>query len=402
MRRAAAPWRRSLRAFAGRSGFKLGEFPTSLPPRYALEFGAGGRQSNSGLHVSLFGGTGFLGRYVTAELGQVGARVLAGNRGCEMDTRHLKVSFDHGRFYAPFFSGRDPDSIHKVIRDSEVVVNLMGKYYETKGVVPKRQNNGPWYQAYSRTNYTYHEVNVKLAREVAKQARLAGATTLIHVSALAAKPDSPSVWARTKYEGELAVREEFPGAIIIRPATLFGTEDRFLNWFAKFPGFVPLVGDGNALLQPVHVNDVAKAILKCCAKPWLYEGNTFDLAGPAEYTRREMAEFTIDITRQDRTLLDIPTSLAHVIAYLADVLPDPRWVPDDVRQEEVDVILSPDSPNKTFANLKMEPKPIEKVAFSYLHRFRKGGHFNLTGHHLSPSDIRATIEFGQGKKFGHE
>mmetsp|Transcript_12636 Transcript_12636/g.37577 ORF Transcript_12636/g.37577 Transcript_12636/m.37577 type:complete len:380 (-) Transcript_12636:34-1173(-) len=345
------------------------------------EYGLGGRHSVSGVRASLFGATGFLGRYVCSELGREGTRVRAGNRGSDDETRHLKVNFDHGQFHAPFYSPRDQRSVEDVVGRATVVINMIGKYYETKGVVPVKQKDGTT----SRINYSHAATNVDAARSVAEAAAKAGAA-LVHVSAAAADADSDCAWARTKALGEVAVREAHPGATIVRPCALFGHEDRLLNWFAGVANMplqvVPLVEGGGAIAQPTYVADVAKVLAKISRDPEAYAGKTVELGGPAEYTRRELAEFTFDITKQQVRLVDLPAQAALMASGFMEQLPTPLWTPDDVLMEQLDVVVRPDTEALTFADFGITPTPIEKIAFAYLHRYREGGHFIIAqGYH---------------------
>ena len=383
---AAAPGlRRSLAAQAPAASFFSSQPARAVvsPAQHRVgEYGLGGRHSVSGVRCALFGGIGFLGRYVCSEMGKIGTRVRVGNRGCELEARHLKVSFDHGQFHAPFYSARDEASIAEVIGRANVVVNMVGKYYETRNVVPTKRADG----AYSNVNYSYEEVNVDAARAIARQAKAAGAAGFVHVSAMAADAKSPSEWARTKAAGEAAVLEEFPEATIVRPCTLFGWEDRLLNWFAGIAGMpgalVPLVDDGASVLQPVYAVDVAKVINKITLDPTKYAGQVVELGGPAEYTRRELAEFTFDVTKQKATLVPVPAQLADFAAGFMNLAPSPMWTRDEVALETVDVVVPPGTPNLTFADFGIAPTPIEKIAFSYLHRYREGGHFIIAkGYH---------------------
>ena len=336
LRRAPRGTTRSLSAVVG----AVDAHEASASSLRSGEYGLGGRHSVSGVRASLFGATGFLGRYVCSEMGKVGTRVRVGNRGSDDETRHLKVSFDHGQFHAPFYSPRDAASVQDVIGRATCTVNMVGKYYETKGVVPTKKPDG----SKSRVNYSYEETNVDVARTIAKAAREAGCEHFIHVSCAAQSPDSPVAWARAKAKGEQAVLEEFPNATIVRPCALFGPEDRLLNWFATVANMplqvVPLVDDGRAVVQPTYVADVAKVINKIATEPSQYQGKVVELGGPAEYTRRELAEFTFDVTKQKAKLIDVPASMAAAAASFVDVLPVPLWVPDDVELDRLDVVCS--------------------------------------------------------------
>lgn len=269
-----------------------------------------------------------------------------------------------------------------MIGRANVVVNMVGKYYETRNAVPTKRADGD----YSNVNYSYEEVNVAAARAIAKAAKAAGAEALVHVSAMAADAESPSDWARTKALGEAAVLEEFPEATIVRPCTLFGFEDRLLNWFAGIAnmpgGLVPLVNDGAAVLQPVYSSDVAQVINAVTLDPTTYAGKIIELGGPAEYTRRELAEFTFDITKQRPTLVNLPFEVADFASSLMNLAPSPLWTRNDVALEGIDVVVPLDTENLTFADFGISPTPIEKIAFNYLHRYREGGHFIIAkGYH---------------------
>jgi len=164
--------------------------------------------------------------------------------------RHLNPMFDLGRLRKVFYSSRDRDSMAEVIADADVVVNLIGKYYETKVLADKK--TFPYVEY--KTNYSFEETNVTIPRTVAELCSEMQVDNLIHVSCAMAKEDASSEWARSKWRGEQAVKEAYPWATIIRPTQLFGHEDRLLNWFANVAArlpFVPFVEGGQALTQPV-------------------------------------------------------------------------------------------------------------------------------------------------------
>jgi len=224
-----------------------------------------------------------------------------------MEWRHLKPLGDYGQIVPVPFDPHNEDSIRRAIGDSDVVVNLMGKDFETAHFLP-------W-----MTNWSYEQVNIDLAERVARIAVEHGASVMVHTSALAANPRSRSRWAASKGHGERAVRSVCPGATIVRPAHIFGPEDRFLNMFARMHQLlprVPLVDGGERRTQPLWVGDFALALkeitlvragwglaLLCppCAwqltpcfpcvqseDPEVCLGQTYDLAGPDEYTYREV------------------------------------------------------------------------------------------------------------------
>lgn len=159
------------------------------------------------------------------------------------------------------FSPRDRESIYEAVKKSDVVINLIGKHYETKHLVPTRRTDG----TLSRVNYDFEEVHATIPRVIAEVAKEAGVPAFIHVSSLSADPNSKSKWSRTKAAGEAAVREVYPDSVIVRPATIFGPEDRFLNWIAETMArapYFPLLNGGSTLVQPVYAVDVGKAIFR--------------------------------------------------------------------------------------------------------------------------------------------
>lgn len=348
------------------------------------QYGLGGRCSNPNLKVALFGVTGFLGRYVANEAGKVGCTVYIANRGCTMETRHLQPFFDLGNAAYYVYSPRDEDSIREIIRESDVVINMIGKYYETKGLVPVDSDGKLKLMGGSRVNFSFEETHVDIAQRLAKIAKEEGASRFIQVSALAASPESKSEWARSKARGEAAVLKEFPEATIVRPATLFGCEDRLLNLLAfmaqRLPA-VPMVEDGSALFQPVYVGDVAKAIMAAVNDEDM-AGRTLELAGPADFTRKEIMEFVYDTTRQMTPIVPVPKEIMAMMAMIGDQMPEPYLTPDDVNLQLEDQVLVPKEGIVTLKDLGIQATPVENKAFQYLHRFRKAGHFvNAEGYH---------------------
>lgn len=167
------------------------------------------------------------------------------------------------------FSGRDEDSIRNAIKDSDVVINLIGKSYETRHIVKTRRADG----SLSNINYDFDEVNVEMPAKIARIAKECGAKSFIHMSALSANSNSNSKWSRTKAAGEVAVRKEFPEAIMVKPAHVFGPEDSYLNWFgemASLLSYVPLVNGGETLHQPVHSSDIGRAVMSIIYVSYIY------------------------------------------------------------------------------------------------------------------------------------
>jgi NADH dehydrogenase (ubiquinone) 1 alpha subcomplex subunit 9 len=352
------------------------------PTGYRLQYGHGGRNSNSGLTVAVFGCTGFVGRYLLNELGACGTRVYAPFRGDELDTRHLKPMFDLGQLGLIPFSTRDRDSIRETLQYADVVVNLIGKHYETKHVVPTRRANGKL----SRVNFSLEETHVTVPQVIAEVAKEAGVQNFIQVSALSADVNSTSEWSRTKARGEDAVRKIYPDAVIVKLNTVFGPEDRFLNMFAEVTKrlpFFPLINNGSNVVQPVYVNDVAKGLHEIIKEFDEHRGKVFQFSGPADYTYKEIAEFVQDVILTRKPLIDFPVSTAELAGTVIEQLISPVWTKDMTAQVLEDVV--PDKMGAEFASFKdlnVAPESMDRLAFDYLHRFRKGGHFALVkGYH---------------------
>lgn len=314
-----------------------------------------------------------------------------GNRGDDLEMRFLKPMFELGRSRFVFYSPRDRDSIAEVIADSDIVINMIGKYYETKHLVEKK--DFPYFDY--TVNYNFQETNVEIPKTIAELCTEMQVDNLVHVSSINASEDSKCEWTKTKWQGEMAVKEAYPWATIVRPSQMFGHEDRLLNWFAntaaRLPA-VPMVEGGHALTQPVYAVDVAAAIQKIVDSPETFEGRTVDCFGAQDYSYKELAAFVYDITGQDPTIVDVPKDVAKMSAKGFNMLGHPIMTPDmmemwcedfipSMTQEEYDAQPIKDK-IFTLKDLDIEATPIEKIAFNYLHRFREGGHFSLAkGYH---------------------
>ncbi|CAM9846591.1 unnamed protein product [Discosporangium mesarthrocarpum] len=354
--------------------------------RHLDQYGTGGRSSVNDITVAIFGATGFLGRYVTNSLGRTGTRCFIPNRGDEMDHRHIKTQFDLGQVYFPYYSSTDEHSIRAAIGDADVVVNMIGKYNETKHLVYTRREDG----ALSRVNCSYQQANVDIAERLARIAKEQGASRFIQVSALAADPGSESAWARTKAEGEVAVRTVFPEATIVRPAKMFGHEDRFLTWTAIMAaklGRVPLVNNGDSLLQPVDVRDVSKVMMTLIDDPENvdYRGKTVEIAGHLEYSWSEVVDFVLDATqRVDSTRVHrLSNWEAELVGTILEQFPNPYWTKDEAIQMRSDVLVSPDTDALTIADFGIEPAKMEEATLALLRSYRRVSHFGVVkGYHL--------------------
>lgn len=327
--------------------------------------GSGGRSSVSGIAATLFGSTGFLGRYVTSQLGRIGSQVTVPYRGDELLSRHLKVMGDLGQIVPVPFELRDEDSVRDVIRGSNVVINLMGKHYET-------------------LNYKFHDVHVEGARRLAETAREEGVEHFVHVSTAIPIGKCESRWLASKIEGEQVVREIYPNATIIRPTDMFGPEDRLATRMATnvmWAGTVVLPNFGEARLQPVWVNDVASVVAAATRDPELYGGKVLELGGPDVLTVRQMYDLICEDTQRAVRFIPMPTRLAELGAKYANARlpflnPNPTYSLDQMQRENAETILEKKKDRDV-----MRFEDLDAIAMSVysdvmkeaLRRFRRGG-----------------------------
>ncbi|TGZ54110.1 NADH dehydrogenase [ubiquinone] 1 alpha subcomplex subunit 9, mitochondrial [Temnothorax longispinosus] len=254
------------------------------PTTASLKRGTGGRSSFNGMVCTLFGATGFVGRYVCNRLGKIGTQLVIPYRGDMYDCMRLKLCGDLGQVLFHPFHLRDDESIRKCIKYSNVVINLIGRDWETR-------------------NFTFHEVHVEGARRLARLCKEANVEHFIHVSALNVGEESVahilkdgSQILRTKLEGEHAVLEEFPEATIIRPADIWGQEDRFTRVYSSILRHhfrtVPLWEKGEKTeKQPVAVYDVAGGITAIAKDPVNTAGKTYQFVGPKRYKLSELLDW---------------------------------------------------------------------------------------------------------------
>eukprot|EP01096_Ripella_sp_DP13-Kostka_P007495 TRINITY_DN2729_c0_g1_i1.p1 TRINITY_DN2729_c0_g1~~TRINITY_DN2729_c0_g1_i1.p1 ORF type:complete len:426 (+),score=144.68 TRINITY_DN2729_c0_g1_i1:156-1280(+) len=317
--------------------------------------GAGGRSSVSGFVATVFGATGFGGKYVVDALGKIGSVVVVPYRGTEWSYKHLKVLGDLGQIVPVQFDPCDPNSITSVISRSNVVINLIGKTWDTK-------------------NYSLNDSNNLIPQLIAAVAKEKQIKKLIHVSALGASPDSPSEWARTKYAGEEGVREVFPEATIIRPSTLYGYDDRLLyawSTLTRYWPFIPDLGSDfmNRRIAPVYVGDFAAAILETLRNPDC-DGRTFELGG-GELTNRELVEWVrTNLHFDHKKILPVPAPVIKAVATFSEYTQrKPRFTADELEFfGSTDVVPSGKLPG--FDDLNILPKDIRSNALPFIRHFR--------------------------------
>ena len=305
--------------------------------------------------ITVFGGSGFIGRYVVERLADTGAIVVVAVRDPE-GAKNLRVFGNVSQVTPVGCNIRDADSVRAAAAGSDTVVNLCGILAETG-----RQ--------------TFQAVHIDGAANIARAAAAAGATRLIHVSAIGASDSARSGYARSKAAGERAVREAFPTATILRPSVVFGPEDGFFNLFAgiaRLSPALPLFGGGTTRFQPVYVCDVAAAIANALADP-ATTGRTYELGGPEVCTFRELMQKLLTVIRRRRLLLPLPYLVGDIQALFLGLLPNPPLTRDMMRQMRVDNIVG--SGAGSLADLGVTPTALDAVLPTYLARYRRGGRF---------------------------
>jgi len=311
--------------------------------------------------VTIYGGSGFLGRHVVRAIARTGARMRIAVRRPEL-AGHLQPLGGVGQIVPVQANVRFPDSLLAAAADADAVVNLVGILF-------------------AAGKQTFKAVQDEGARHVAEAARAAGARALVHVSAIGADPNSKSIYARTKAAGEAAVTETFPGAVIFRPSVVFGPEDEFFNRFAalaRISPLLPLIGGGRTKFQPVFVGDVAQAIVAALegrARP----AEPYELGGPQIMTMREVMERVLAYTMRSRPLVPVPFWFAKLQGAFLQWLPKPPLTVDQVRLLQTDNIVSEAAikAGRTLEGLSIDPVAVASVVPDYLEQFRPRGQFSV-------------------------
>lgn len=316
----------------------------------------------NGWVVTVFGGTGFIGRQLVGALAARGVRVRVAARDTEK-VMPLKPLGDLGQIAPVAASLTNADSVARAVKGADAVVNLVG-------ILAESGRN------------TFQALHAEGAATVAKAAAEAGAKALVHMSALGADPNHPAEYARTKARGEAAVREAFPKASILRPSVVFGPDDNFFNMFAAMARTAPvlpyftldgfslkagLAGSGGPRFQPVYVGDVVESIVRLLDTPDL-QGKTFELGGPRAYSMKEVMELVSRETGRNRPVVPLPFWVAKAQGAALGWLPNPLITTDQVKLMARDNVLSGDLPG--LEALGIEPQTVETIVPTYLARFR--------------------------------
>ena len=290
--------------------------------------------------VAVFGGTGFLGRRVVRHL-----------RRCGLSVRSASRHPDWGK---ELFALDDPhlQSVEADIHDEQSVARVLAGAYGAVNAISLYVEHG---------TETFHSLHVECAQRLATQARQAGVERLVHVSGIGADVASPSRYVRKRGEGELAVRAAFADALLIRPAVMFGPDNSFLTTIItlleRLPIY-PMFGRGLTRLQPAYVDDVAEAITRALQRTEKYP-ITFECGGPRVYSYEELLKAVAHEAGLKPKLIPIPFAAWHVLAWFAEMLPNPPITRNQVELMQVDNVASPEMPG--FGELGISPLSIEDI-----------------------------------------
>ena len=314
--------------------------------------------------ITVFGGAGFVGKYVVRALVRDGWRVRVPVRRPHT-ALELKVMGNVGQVQLVQANVRFASSVERAVEGSDAVINLVAVLYE-------------------QGKQSFEAVHANGAKTIAEASARAGITNFVQISAIGADPKSKSDYARSKAMGEAHVRAAIPSATIIRPSIIFGTEDNFFNRFAAMTPFspvLPLFGGGATKFQPVYVGDVAQAIAQVVNQGSAEHGKaaTYELGGPRAYSYKELMAFILSTIDRKRVLLPLPWPAAKALGFIGDLvgaLPiiKPFLTRDQVRLMETDNVVADEA--QGFSDLGITPQTIEAVVPSYLARYRKHGQYH--------------------------
>jgi len=310
--------------------------------------------------VTIFGGSGFVGRYIARRMAKAGWRVRVAVRNPN-EAMFVKPYGAVGQCEPVFCNIRDDASVTAALSGADAAVNCVGTF-------DKRGRNN------------FDAVQAEAPARIARLAAEAGATGLVHISAIGADAGSESDYCRTKGEGEAAVRAAFPGAVILRPSVIFGPEDNFFNRFAGMASFSPIIPvvHGETLIQPVFVDDVAaaaEAALTTDAAPGIYE-----LGGPEKVSFAGLMHKMLEVIQKRRLVFDMPVWMGRLVAGGSELgqrltfgIVTAPITRDQIIALETDNVAADDALG--LGDLGVTPTPMETVLPEYLWRFRPSGQY---------------------------
>jgi uncharacterized protein YbjT (DUF2867 family) len=302
--------------------------------------------------ATVFGGFGFIGRYVVRRLARAGKTVRVAVRNTER-ALFLKTAGSIGQIVPLYAPVTDAAAVHRAVEGADWVVNLVGVLTESRAA-------------------SFQAIHADAAALVAKTAAAAGVQRLVHISAIGADPNSDSRYAASKGKGETAVRAAFPGATILRPSIVFGPEDNFFNRFAGMTRMLPFmpVIEGATRMQPVYAGDVAAAVLAALQSDAAV-GRTYELGGPKVWLFVDLLAYILKVTGRDIPLVNMPVPLVRLQACLLELLPGKLLTRDQLKMLARDNVVASDA--LSLSSLGISPTAVEQIVPDYLRRFRAGG-----------------------------
>lgn len=310
--------------------------------------------------VTVFGGSGFLGKHVVRALVKDGWRVRVPVRSPHT-AQELKVIGNVGQVQLMQANIRFPKSVERAIEGSDAVINLVALLFESG-------------------KQSFEAVHVRGAETLAAAAKVNNIRNFVQVSAIGADVEAASDYARTKGEAEAIIRAAIPSADILRPSVLFGPKDDFFNRFASMAQLMPalpLLGGGETKMQPAYVGDVAQAIAKCAGQG--SSGKTYELGGPQSYSFKELMQFMLETIDKKRFLAPVPWFAANMMGFMGEIsgyapFVKPFLTRDQVKNLQVDNVVADDALG--FSELGIKLETVEAIVPTYLERFRKYGQFH--------------------------
>lgn len=290
--------------------------------------------------ITVFGGTGFLGRRIVRHLRRCDFAIRIASR--HPDRAERLFALDDPKLQSVEANIHDEGSVAEAVAGAYAVVNAVSLYIE-------------------QGRETFHSVHVESAQRLAAQARKAEVKRFAHVSGIGADATSPSLYIRKRGEGELAVRAAFADSTLVRPAVMFGPDDAFLTTIVKLlsrlPSY-PMFGRGLTKLQPAYVEDVAEAIVRALQRTNIHAA-TFEFGGPRVYSYEELLRTVALEASLKSSLIPIPFAAWHVLAWFAEMLPRPLITRNQVELMQVDTVASPEMPG--FKELGITPVAVEEI-----------------------------------------
>ena len=305
--------------------------------------------------ATIFGATGFIGRHLIRRLTEKDFRIIVATRSPYLHG-YLKPLGDPGQIDLERVNLFDEKTLKVLLKNSNVVVNLVGILYETRK------------QKFENIHSKFPELLSKLCNEH-------GIEKFIHLSALGINEDVKSMYMRTKLQGEKNILNNFDNSIILRPSIVFGPEDNFFNQFAslsQFLPFLPMIGGGQTKFQPIYVGDVAKAIATILETEEI-DNKIYELGGAEIFTFQQLMNILLKEIHKRRFLIPIPFSIAKFMARILQLFPKPLITTDQIEMLKEDNVVS--NNYGTLRDLNIEPTTIESILPHYIYRFRKGGEF---------------------------